>query len=92
MSTLSLEMSFGQDQQEHLDALAAEKDSSRSAGVPESKKGTTEPPSTLNPTTPIIPTRHRLASIFNRELERMERGEIDELSDQHNDMLHQLAS
>ena len=34
--------------------------------------------------------RHRLASIVNRELEKMERGEIDELSSQHNDMLHQL--
>ena len=34
--------------------------------------------------------RHRLASIVNRELEKMERGEIDQLSTQHNDMLHQL--
>ena len=92
VSTFSLEMSFGQDQQEHLDALAAEKDSSPSAGVPESERGSTEPPSTLNPTTPIISIRHRLPSIVNRELERMERGEIDELSDQHDDMLHQLAS
>ena len=92
VSTLSLEMSFGQYQEEHLDALAAEKDSSRSAGVPESKGGSTEPLSTLIPTTPIISILHRLASIVNRELERMERGEIDELSDQHDDMLHQLAS
>ena len=30
--------------------------------------------------------------IVNHEPERMERGEIDELSDQHNDMVHQLAS
>ena len=34
--------------------------------------------------------RHRLASIVNRELEKMERGEIDQLSTQHKDMLHQL--
>ena len=40
----------------------------------------------------MISIRHRLASIVNRELERMERGEIDELSVQHNEMLHQLAS
>ena len=66
--------------------VGSSKDSSRSAGVPETKGGSTEPPSTLDPTTPIISIRHRLASIVNRELEKMERGEIDELSDQHNDM------
>ena len=76
--------------QQHLDTSAAEKDSSRPAGVLESKGGSTEPPSTLDPTTPVISIRHRLASIVNRELEKMERGEIDELSTQHNDMLHQL--
>ena len=76
--------------QQHLDTLAAEKDSSRPAGVLESKGGSTEPVSTLDPTTPIISIRHRLASIVNRELRKMERGEIDELSTQHNDMLHQL--
>ena len=79
-------MSFQQDQLQHLDTSAASKDSSRSAGVPETKGGGKEPPSTLDPTTPIISIRHRLASIVNRELEKMERGEIDELSDQHNDM------
>ena len=42
--------------------------------------------STLDPTTPISSIRHRLASIVNRELEKMERGEIDELSTQHNDI------
>ena len=49
-----------------------------------------EPPSTFDPATPILSIRHRLASIVNRELEKMERGEI-ELSVQHN-MLRQLAS
>ena len=32
------------------------------------------------------------ARIVHRELERMEKGEIEELSEQHNAMLHQLAS
>ena len=77
--------------QQHLDTSAAEKDSSRPAGVLESKGGGTEPPSTLDPTTPIISIRHRLASIVNRELEKMEHGEVDQLSTQHNNMLHQLA-
>ena len=74
-----------------FDASAAYKDPSRSTGVPESK-GSTEPPSTFDPTAPIISIQHRLASIVNRELEKMERGEIDELSEQHNNMLHQLAN
>ena len=91
MSILSLEVSFEEDQLEHHDKLAASKDSSRSGGVPETKGGSTEPPFTLDPTTPIISVRHRLASIVIREVEKMERGEIDELSDQHIDMLHQLA-
>ena len=85
-------MSYEQDQLEHFDASAASKDSPRSASVPETKGGSTEPTSTLDPTTPIISIRHRLTFIVNRELEKMERGEIDELSDQHNNMLHQLAS
>ena len=51
-----------------------------------------EPPSTFDPATPILSIRHRLASIVNRELEKMERGEIEELSVQHNDMLQQLTS
>ena len=55
------------------------------------KGGSTEPPSTPT-TTPIASIRQRLASIVDRELEKMERGEIDQLSTQHNDMLHQLAS
>ena len=84
-------MSFQQDQLQHLDASAASKDSPQSAGVPEMKGGSTEPPSTPN-TTPIASIRHRLASIVDRELEKMERGEIDQLSTQHNEMLHQLAS
>ena len=55
------------------------------------KGGSTEPPSTQT-TTPIASIRQRLASIVDRELEKMERGEIDQLSAQHNEMLHQLAS
>ena len=92
VSTFSLEMSFGQDQQEHLDALAAEKDSSRSAGVQESKAGSMELPSTFDPATPILSIRHRLASIVNRELEKIERGQIDQLSVQRNNVLQQPAS
>ena len=96
MSIRSLEMSFAQDQQEHLehlDASAADKDSSRSAGVLESKGGSMEPPSsTFDPATPLLSIRHRLASIVNRELEKMERGEIEELSVQHNNLVQQLAS
>ena len=88
VSLRSLEMAS----QQHLDTSAAEKDSSRSAGLLETRRGSTEPPSTLDPTTPIISIRNHLASIVNRELEEMERGEIDERSTQHNDMLHQLAS
>ena len=76
----------------HLDTSAGEKESSRSAGVLETKGGSTEPASTVDTTSPIMSIRHRLASIVNRELEKMVRGEIDELSSQHNDMLHQLAS
>ena len=63
----------------------------RSRGVPGTNGGSTEPPSTYDPATLILSIRHRLASIVNRELEKMERGEIDELSEQHN-MLDQLAS
>ena len=76
---------------QHLDTSAGEKESSRSAGVLETKEGSTEPASTLDTTTPIMSIRHRLASIVNRELEKMERGEIDELSTQHNDMLHPVS-
>ena len=64
----------------------------RSAGVLETKGGSTEPVPTIDTTAPIMSIRHRLASIVDRELEKMERGEIDQLSTQHNDMLHQLAS
>ena len=84
-------MSSQQDQQ-HLDTSAAEKESSRPAGVLESKGGSTEPAPNLDTTTPIMSIRHRLASIVDRELEKMERGEIDRLSAQHDEMLHQLAS
>ena len=92
VSIRSLEMSFEQDQLEHLDTSAASKDSSRSAGVPESKGGSTEPPSTSDPAMPILFIWHRFASIVHRELGKMEGGEIDELSEQHNNMLQQLAS
>ena len=83
-------MSYEQDHLEHFDASAASKDSSQSTGVPERKGGSTEPVSA--PNTPIASIRHRFASIVNRELEKMERGEIDQLSTQQNHMLHQLAS
>ena len=36
--------------------------------------------------------RDRMAKIVDRELQRMENGEIDQLSQQHNSMLTQLSS
>ena len=51
-----------------------------------------KPPSTIDPATPILSIRHRLDSIVNRELEKMERGEIEELSVHHDNMLQQLAN
>ena len=45
--------------------------------------------STFDSATPILSIRHRLASVVNRELEKMERDEIEELSEQHNSMLQQ---
>ena len=95
MSILNLEMSFAQDQQEHLeylDAPAADKEMLRPAGVLESKGGSMQPPSsTFDSATPIISIRDRLARIVNHQLERMEKGEIEQLYEQHNAMLHQLA-
>ena len=70
---------------EQLDAPVASKDPPRSQGVLESKGGITElPSSTFDPARPILSIRHRLASIVNRELEKMERGEIEELAEQNN--------
>ena len=40
----------------------------------------------------IASIRNRLARIVNHELERMETGEIEVLSEQQNNMLQQLAS
>ena len=51
-----------------------------------------KPPSTIDPATPILSIRHRLDSIVNRELEKMERGEIEELSVQHSNMPQKPAS
>ena len=93
MSIHSLEVSFNQDQLEHLDASAASKSSPRSQGVLESKGGSTEPPSsTVDSATPILSIRHRVVSIVNHELEKMVPGEIKELSWQCNSTLQQLAS
>ena len=68
-------MSLAQDQQEHLehvDASAAGKDLSRSAGVLESKGCSMDPPSsTFDPDTLIPSIRHHLGSMVNRELEQM---------------------
>ena len=49
----------------------------------------TPPPTS---TASIVAIRERLARIINHQLERMENGAIDQLSDQHNSMLQQLAS
>ena len=47
----------------------------RSAGVLETKGGSTEPVPTIDTTAPIMSIRHRLASIVDRELEKTERRE-----------------
>ena len=95
VSIRRMEMSFAQDQQEHLenlDASSADKDSSRSADVLESKGGSMEPlSSTFDPPTLILSIRHRLTSIVNRELEQIVCGESEVLSVKDNNML-QLAS
>ena len=72
----------------HLDTTAAAKDAPRSTGTLESKNGSTEP---FNPSEPIVSNRDRLARIVHRDLEKMEHGEVEVLSEQHNAMLNQLA-
>ena len=70
---------------------AADKDTSRS-GTLEAKGGFTEPPTAYSPGEPMASIRDRLARIVHRKLEKVDRGEIQELSERHNAMLHQLAS
>ena len=77
-------------EREIVDSTAGEKDAPTSAV--EAKNGSTDPPAAFNPGAPIDSIRDRLARIVHRELEKMERGEIEVLSEQHNSMLQQLAS
>ena len=58
----------------------------------EEHRGYTEPLAEFNLGEPIVSTRNRLARIVHRELKKMENGEIEVLSEQHNAMLQQLAS
>ena len=82
-----------QDDREYPDASAAAKDAPRSQGVPEEKGNRPEPPSsTSNAPTSIVSICERLARIVNHQLERMEKGEISQLSDQQTTPLQQLAS
>ena len=75
------------------DAAAANKDLPHSSETHESKRGCTDPPHHLRPRKFYIASiRNRLARIVNHELERMETGEIEVLSEQQNNMLQQLAS
>ena len=88
MSIPSLEVStYG----EYVDPAAGEKDPPRSEGVKEHKGNLPEPPSPTS-TASIVAIRERLARIIIHQLERMENGEMDQLTDQHNSMLQQLAS
>eukprot|EP00904_Undaria_pinnatifida_P002785 jgi/Undpi1/12507/HiC_scaffold_6.g02176.m1 len=74
---------------EYADPAAGEKNPLRSEGVLEHKGGASETPAPTS-SEPIVAIRERLARIVNYQLERMENGEIDQLSDQHNSMLQQL--
>ena len=67
-------------------SATADKDTSRS-GTLEAKGGFTEPPTPYNRGESIDPIRDRHARIVHRELEKMERGETQKLSEQHNTML-----
>ena len=71
------------------DTAAARKEARRSSGTNESKEGSTEH---SNPDESIATIWTCLARIVNHELKRLENREIEGLSDQHNGMLHQLAS
>ena len=75
---------------ENVDSTAGERNAPTSGLV--AKNGGTDPPAAFNPGAPIASTHDNLARIVHRELEKMERGEIEVLSEQHNSMLQQLAS
>ena len=75
---------------EIVDNTAGEKPPSTYA--PEAKNRSTDSASALNPGAPIACIRDHLARIVHRKLEKMERGETEALSEQHNSMLQQLAS
>ena len=79
-----------QDDREYPDGTAAEF-LPRSVGFQELKGSTPEPPSPTSNAS-IVSIRKRLGRIINQQLEHMEKGEISQLSDQHNTMLQQLAS
>ena len=76
---------------EYADPAAGGKNPLRSDGVQEHKGNASETPAPTSPA-PIVAILERLGRIINHQLKRMENGEIDQLSDQHNSMLQQLAS
>ena len=75
---------------ENVDSTAGERNAPTSGLV--AKNGGTDPPAAFNPGAPIASTHDNLARIVHRELEKMERGEIEVLSEQHNSILQQFAS
>ena len=71
------------------DTAAAREEAPRNSGTHDSKDNGTEP---SNPDDPIATIRTRIASIVNHELERIDNGEIEGLSEQQMGILPQLAS
>ena len=76
---------------EYPDPTAGENNPPRLEGVEEHKGNLPEPPSPTS-TASIVAIRERLARIINHQLVRMENGEINQITDQHNSMLQHLAS
>eukprot|EP00904_Undaria_pinnatifida_P009226 jgi/Undpi1/5433/HiC_scaffold_2.g00712.m1 len=80
-----------QNDRAYPDGIAAETFLPRSVGFQEHKGSRPEPPSPTSNAS-IVSIRERLGRIINQQLEHMEKGEISQLSDQHNTMLQQLTS
>ena len=83
---------------EELPSTAEAKESSPpTRGVEETKKTPppneqTTPSAAQHPDLSFQAMKARMTRIVDHQLQRMEDGEIDQLSDQHNNMLQQLAS
>ena len=87
MSILGRETSSSQNDEEnreHPNASAAGKYTLVCKAYPEDRESRPEPPlSAFDSATPIISIGERLARTVNHQLELMEKGEINQLSDQH---------